>query len=182
MTWNREKLFSKIAGSFAVAGINILSANIFTRKDDVVVDTFRVCTDRLEPVSHRIDRELFEKTLTEALGATEDHLTERLAGLGPTMWQKAIGEAEFPASLRMDMESEPGRTLVHVQAPDRVGLLHALTRAISEEGIQIEGARITTEKGAAIDTFSIVGQEGRPITDPAELDRLLARLKGVVSR
>ena len=98
------------------------------------------------------------------------------------MWQKAIGEAEFPASLRMDMESEPGRTLVHVQAPDRVGLLHALTRAISEEGIQIEGARITTEKGAAIDTFSIVGQEGGPVTDPAELDRLLARLKGVVSR
>ena len=182
VTWNREKLFSKIAGSFAVAGINILSANIFTRNDDVVVDTFRVCTDRLEPVSHRIDRELFEKTLTEALGATEDHLAERLAGLGPTMWQKAIGEAEFPASLRMDMESEPGRTLVHVQAPDRVGLLHALTRAISEEGIQIEGARITTEKGAAIDTFSIVGQEGGPVTDPAELDRLLARLKGVVSR
>ena len=182
VTWNREKLFSKIAGSFAVAGINILSANIFTRSDDVVVDTFRVCTDRLEPVNHRVDRELFEKTLTEALGATEDHLAERLAGQGPTMWQKAIGEAEFPASLRMDTESEPGRTLVHVQAPDRVGLLHALTRAISEEGFQIEGARITTEKGAAIDTFSIVTQEGQPVTDPAGLDRLLTRLKGVVSR
>jgi len=182
VTWNREKLFSKIAGSFAVAGINILSANIFTRSDDVVVDTFRVCTDRLEPVNHRVDRELFEKTLTEALGATEDHLAERLAGQGPTMWQKAIGEAEFPASLRMDTESEPGRTLVHVQAPDRVGLLHALTRAISEEGFQIEGARITTEKGAAIDTFSIVTQEGQSVTDPAGLDRLLTRLKGVVSR
>ena len=182
VTWNREKLFSKIAGSFAVAGINILSANIFTRSDDVVVDTFRVCTDRLEPVSHRIDRELFEKTLTEALGATEDHLAERLAGQGPTMWQKAIGEAEFPASLRMDTESEPGRTLVHVQAPDRVGLLHALTRAMSEEGFQIEGARITTEKGAAIDTFSILDSEGRPVTALANLDRLLARLKGVVSR
>lgn len=182
VTWNREKLFSKIAGSFAVAGINILSANIFTRSDDVVVDTFRVCTERLEPVSHRIDRELFEKTLTEALGVTEDHLAERLAGQGPTMWQKAIGEAEFPASLRLDMESEPGRTLLHVQAPDRVGLLHALTRAISEEGYQIEGARITTEKGAALDTFSIVGQEGGAVTDPAGLDRLLGRLKEVVSR
>jgi [protein-PII] uridylyltransferase len=182
VTWNREKLFSKIAGSFAVAGINILSANIFTRTDDVVVDTFRVCTERLEPVSHRVDRELFEKTLTEALGATEDHLAERLAGQGPTLWQKAIGEAEFPASLRIDTESEPGRTLVHVQAPDRVGLLHALTRGISEEGFQIDGARITTEKGAAIDTFSVVGQEGQSSTEPEGLDRLLTRLKGVVSR
>ena len=182
VTWNREKLFSKIAGSFAVAGINILSANIFTRNDDVVVDTFRVCTDRLEPVSHRVDREMFEKTLTEALGATEDQLEERLAGQGPTLWQKAIGEAEFPSSLRIDTESEPGKTLVHVQAPDRVGLLHALTRAISEEGFQIQGARITTEKGAAIDTFSITGLGGWPATDPAGLDRLLNRLKGVVSR
>ena len=182
VTWNRERLFSKIAGSFAVAGINILSANIFTRSDDVVVDTFRVCTDRLESVSHRIDRELFEKTLTEALGGTEDRLAERLAGQGPTMWQKAIGEGEFPASLRIDTESEPGRTLVHVQAPDRVGLLHALTRAISEEGFQIEGARITTEKGAAIDTFSLLGHEGQPVADSAGLDRLLDRLKGVVSR
>ena len=108
-------------------------------------------------------------------------MAERLAGQGPTLWQKAIGEGEFPATLRIDTESEPGKTLVHVQAPDRVGLLHALTRAISEEGLQIEGARITTEKGAAIDTFSILGQ-GEPLTDSAALDRLLNRLKGVVSR
>ena len=65
VTWNRERLFSKIAGSFALAGLNILSANIFTRRDDVVVDTFRVCNERMEAVSHPVDREIFEKSLTK---------------------------------------------------------------------------------------------------------------------
>ena len=182
VTWNREKLFSKIAGSFAVAGLNILSAHIFTRQDDVVIDTFRVCSDRMEPVSHPVDRNTFEKTLTESLEKTEDDLAVRLAGHGPTLWQKALGEAEFPTSLRWDLESEPGRTLLHVEAPDRVGLLHALTRAISDEGMHISGARITTEKGAALDTFILVDEKGHPITDPSWHARLLARLKQVVSR
>ena len=182
VTWNREKLFSKIAGSFAVAGLNILSANIFTRDDDVVLDTFRVCNERMEPVSHRVDRENFEKTLTDALGETEDHLTERLAESGPTLWEKALGEAEFPASLRVDQESEPGKTLVHVESPDRVGLLHALTQAISEEDLQISAARITTEKGAALDTFTLEDREGNPVINADRLARLLLRLKRVVSR
>ena len=182
VTWNRERLFSKIAGSFAVAGCNILSADVFTRSDDVVLDTFRVCSERLEPVSHRVDRETFEKNLAESLQSTADPLGEKLSGQGPTMWQKAIGEAEFPASLRIDTESEPGRTLLHVQAPDRVGLLHALTGAIADEGMQIGVARITTEKGAALDTFSLLTREGQVVTDPEAQQRLLQKAKEVVSR
>ena len=182
VTWNRERLFSKIAGSFAVAGLNILSANIFTRRDDVVVDTFQVCNERMEPVTHPIDRSTFEKTLTEALGETEDHLNERIAEVGPTLWQRSLGEAEFPASLRVDQTSESGRTLIHVEAPDRVGLLHALTRAIADEGMQISGARITTEKGAALDTFLIEENSGEAVRGEDRLARLIQRLKGVVSR
>jgi [protein-PII] uridylyltransferase len=181
VTWNRERLFSKIAGSFAVAGLNILSASIFTRTDDVVVDTFRVCNDRMEVVTHPVDRAAFEKTLTEALGNTEDRLMERIAEVGPTLWQKSVGEAEFPASLRVDRASEPGRTLLHVEAPDRVGLLHSLTRVIADQGMQISGARITTEKGAALDTFVIEDRIGEAVTAEDRLVRLVESLKKVVS-
>jgi [protein-PII] uridylyltransferase len=181
VTWNRDRLFSKIAGSFAVAGLNILSASIFTRTDDVVVDTFRICNDRMEVVTHPVDRAAFEKTLTEALGDTEDRLLERIAEVGPTLWQKSVGEAEFPASLRVDKGSEPGRTLLHVEAPDRVGLLHSLTRVIANEGMQISGARITTEKGAALDTFVIEDRTGEAVTAEDQLGRLVQSLKKVVS-
>jgi len=69
-----------------------------------------------------------------------------------------------------------------VQAPDRVGLLHGLTGAISDEGMQIGLARITTEKGAALDTFSLVDREGQAVTDPGWQERLLQRLKDVIRR
>jgi len=63
-----------------------------------------------------------------------------------------------------------------------MGLLHGLTGAIADEGIQIGVARITTEKGAAMDTFSLVTREGQAVTDPEGQQRLLQRLKAVVSR
>jgi [protein-PII] uridylyltransferase len=63
-----------------------------------------------------------------------------------------------------------------------VGLLHALTQAISEEDLQISAARITTEKGAALDTFTLEDREGNPVIGADHLARLLLRLKRVVTR
>src|SRR3954466_9032600 len=57
-TWERKRLLAKIAGSFSVVPLNILSADIFPRGDNVVLSVFRVCDTNARPVSDPRDFEL----------------------------------------------------------------------------------------------------------------------------
>src|SRR5947208_2452110 len=50
-TWERERLLAKVAGSFSVVPLNILSADIFPRDDNAVLGVFRVCDTKSRPVS-----------------------------------------------------------------------------------------------------------------------------------
>src|SRR5262249_33086076 len=50
-TWDRQDLLAKIAGSFSVVPLNILSADIFPREDHTILALFRVCDMRERAVS-----------------------------------------------------------------------------------------------------------------------------------
>src|SRR5262249_6738164 len=74
-TWDRAGLFSKITGSFSAAGINILSAQVFTRGDDIALDTFYVTDAATGNLVTREARDTFEKLLVNVLtGDTVDFL------------------------------------------------------------------------------------------------------------
>jgi len=51
----------------------------------------------------------------------------------------------------------PGRSIVKVTAPDGLGLLESVARWLSDHGVSIEAARITTRAGTAVDTFLVRG-------------------------
>jgi [protein-PII] uridylyltransferase len=69
----------------------------------------------------------------------------------------------------VDNSSHPTYTLVDVQTPDRLGLLHGLLQALSDEGFEIALSRINTEKGAALDTFYITDEVGQKVRDSERL-------------
>src|SRR5256886_7488774 len=62
-TWDRERLLAKIAGSFSVVPLNILSADVFPRGDNAALGVFRVCDTKAQPVSNPLDFKLVEQTL-----------------------------------------------------------------------------------------------------------------------
>src|SRR4029450_4125122 len=61
-TWDREQLLAKIAGSFSVVPINILSADLFPRADNPIPAVFRVCDTKGNAITDRRDFELVEQT------------------------------------------------------------------------------------------------------------------------
>src|SRR5881409_664818 len=66
-TWERERLLAKVAGSFSVVPLNILSADVFPRGDNTLFGVFRVCDTKAQPVSNVRDFALVEQTLRRAL-------------------------------------------------------------------------------------------------------------------
>jgi [protein-PII] uridylyltransferase len=155
-TWEREQLLAKIAGSFSVVPINILSADIFPRGDNAVLGVFRVCDTKAHAVTNSRDLERVEQTLRRAL---EDENFEFLPLIEKVKRQThrrlALG-IEFPTRLAIDNKTHPVYTLIEIQAPDRIGLLYDILSCLDREDVLIALSRVNTEAGAALDTFYVV--------------------------
>ena len=65
--------------------------------------------------------------------------------------------------MRRRDDAHPVYTLVDIVTPDRLGLLYSLLRGFGSLEIQISLSRITTEKGAAIDSFYVTDTEGHKL-------------------
>ncbi|HTI73061.1 MAG TPA: [protein-PII] uridylyltransferase [Candidatus Limnocylindria bacterium] len=178
-TWDRAGLFSKLTGALTAAGLNILSAQIFTRSDGIVLDSFQVVDARTgEPPEPGV-RERFEKWVLDVLAKGVD----LRAAISRTAQVKALyqapGEERLPVQVRVEPEVHSGRTLIEIITEDRVGLLYALSQALADLELNLVLAKIVTEKGAAIDTFYVTEVEGEIVIDPQRCEAIAQRLRAV---
>jgi len=177
-TWDREQLLAKIAGSFSVVPINILSADIFSRGDNVVLDIFRVCDTRARAVTDKADLELVEKTLHAALESVDFDFGQLMEKARSQSRHHLVQEVEFPTRIAMDNRAHPAYTLIQIQTPDRLGLLYDLLACLDREGVSIALSRISTQNGAAIDTFYVADCSTRSkITDSQRIATLQRHLQ-----
>jgi [protein-PII] uridylyltransferase len=179
-TWERERLLAKVAGSFSVVPLNILSADVFPRGDNVVLSIFRVCDTKARPITHRRDFELVEQTLRRAL---EDESFEFLPLIEKAKRQsrRLAPGIEFPMRIAIDNKTHPTYTLIEIQAPDRIGLLYDVLSCLDRENILIPLSRINTQGGAAIDTLYVVdGSTHAKITDSNRIQMIQQHLKSTI--
>ena len=179
-TWERERLLAKVAGSFSVVPLNILSADVFPRGDNVVLSIFRVCDTKARPVTHRRDFELVEQTLRRAL---EDESFDFLPLIEKAKRQsrRLAPGIEFPTRIAIDNKTHPTYTLIEIQAPDRIGLLYDVLSCLDRENILIPLSRINTQAGAAIDTLYVVdGSTHAKITDSNRIQMIQQHLRSTI--
>jgi len=155
-TWDRPRLFSRIAGALAAARLNILGARIFSRPDGPVFDTLFVNDPETGKPPGREVRERFEELLARSLRGEEvdfESLTKRKKS-GAPIYRPAAFEA-IPTMIQFDNDLVRGQTVIEIQAEDHLGLLYAITRTLGDLRLEVEFARISTEKGVAVDTFHV---------------------------
>lgn len=179
-TFDRAGLFSKVAGSFTAAGLNILSAHIFTRADGVILDTFHVNDAATGALASPASREKFESALVRSLLGHVDFrpLIARQKVNAP-LYQSFEGE-RLPTEVRFDNDGSDTRTVLDIQAEDRVGLLFVILQVLSELGLDISLAKINTEKGAAVDSFYLTEDDGRKITSVERQHAIEGKLRAAI--
>jgi [protein-PII] uridylyltransferase len=175
-TWDRAALMAKIAGSFATATINILSADAYTRVDNLMLGIFRVCDTSFRPVSDERDLQQVESVLQASLEKIDfDFIPLLEKARKRTAFHLPIG-MELPTKLTISNEIHPNYTVIDLQTADRLGLLYDVLFCLSRAKVNIALSRVATEKGAAFDSFYVTDMEARKITDETTIRHLQSSL------
>ena len=174
-------IFSKIAGVMAGSGLQILDAQILTRADGIIVDTFQV-TDpdyQGEPPAER--RRTVSERIASVLKGWEhvDDVLRRGARLKMT---RPLPKAREATEVRIDNETSDGFTIIDVFADDRQGLLYVITNAIFQLGLSIHVARISTRLDQVADVFYVTDQRGMKLQDHARIESVRAGIEKAVEK
>lgn len=179
---------SILAGLFAAAGLDIISADIFTvRRARRLEDIPRKGVRRVTPSAPtRLLLDIFHIRASGAVsgdiwGAFDRDLRQLVGMVGAGHWEQArdaiidrvspvfIAAANQEATLLpVDIEigTQPGAmdTRLTVRSGDTPGFLFAFTNALAGFTINITRARIRTEGKTADDTFWVTDVHGNPVT------------------
>jgi [protein-PII] uridylyltransferase len=97
------------------------------------------------------------------------------------VYQAYVGE-RIATRVGFDNDSSDTRTVIEIETEDRIGLLHAMSKRLSELDLDISAAKISTERGAAIDSFYVRERDGTKIVSPERQKAIDEKLLHVIAK
>jgi len=177
VTPDRPFLFSKIAGTLAAWGMNIVKAAAFSNAAGVVVDTF-FFTDRFRTLELNLPEwERFKSSIHDVLTGKAD--LERMLRDRLRSEKKTVPKVKVETRIEIDDECSAQSTLVEVITQDQPGLLYRISSLLARENCNIEIAVIDTESQTAIDAFYLTSGGAKLSAEHQE--RLRAQLLAELS-
>ncbi|MFH0871770.1 MAG: [protein-PII] uridylyltransferase [bacterium] len=181
-TFSQPGQFANIVGVLSAHGINILSAQIYTRSDGIVIDTFQV--NNLQGMAVR-NESLWQRVENELKGVLEGRLqVEDLIAAGGKRYGDRFGKKALalPPRVEFDNYISDAYTVIDVRTKDRLGLLYLISRTISSLGLDIASAKIATEVDQAMDVFYVTETQGGKVKDEGRLEKIKGTLEEVLSQ
>jgi [protein-PII] uridylyltransferase len=168
-------LLSLVFGACAMAGANIVDAQIFTTSDGRAIDTISI--------SRAFDEDADEWRRAERVAQTIEQLLEgrrRIADIERRDPKRARAKTfDVASEVVVDNSLSNRHTVVEVSGLDRQGLLFDLTSRISAMNLNIVSAHIATFGERAVDVFYVTDLTGAKVTSAARQNAIKRRLLGV---
>jgi [protein-PII] uridylyltransferase len=174
--------FSRIAGVVSLHGLDVVTARAHSDEPQLGrlsmgASEFRVHVPRTgiewEPIRRDLDRALRGEL------AIESRLAERARTYRRRRPMQAV-EPGPPAVVFHD-DASSDATVLEVRCRTRIGLLHRITKALAEVGLDIRHATVQTVGIEVVDTFYVRNWSGELIHDPfhrAEIERAILHAIG----
>ena len=171
-------LFSRIAGVFTLNGINILDAQVFTWRNNVALDIFKV----QPPPDPIFESDKWEKTrrhLNQALAGDLD-LPGRLQSRMKSYRPPRPAAMDRPQRIQVDNQTSSFFTIVEVFTEDFPGLLFSITDALFRCQLDVWVAKIATNVDQVVDVFYVRDFDGQKVDDPDQVARIKATIQAVL--
>jgi [protein-PII] uridylyltransferase len=168
---DRRGLLASIAGALSLAGLSILTAQVFTSDDDIAVDVFEV-EGAFEPNVDEARWREFRASLRKAIEgriSLEHRVAEKRRYYPP--------KADVPVEVSAHNDASDFFTVIEVGAPDRLGLLFDITRTFAELDLDVHIAKVATYGGRVVDAFYVRDALGRKLEDPSQLGEIEEALR-----
>jgi [protein-PII] uridylyltransferase len=175
-TWNRHGLLAKAAAAFSAVRLNIVSAQVFTRADNIVLDEFFVTNGDGRTTVNEVRMQEMTFLLEGALSEPP-----RFASVWACSRHKLLAtRSAVVPRVTFDNDSSEESTVVQVVAADRLGLLYDILQALADAGLNIKQAHIETDNDLARDTIHVTDARGEKL-DPNAFDLLRHKLQTALS-
>lgn len=153
-TRDHAGLFGEIAGSFAAQLIDVERAALFTRPDGMALDCFTVVNASQRRPLTKNQFKAVEKTVASVL-FEDKSVDELLKKSRRRIFALMQSPAPVHTRVSFDNKSSTEFTVIDIESADRTGLLYDITRAMTDNGLNIDSARIVTDARRARDAFYI---------------------------
>ena len=171
-------LFSRIAGVFTLNGINILDAQVFTWRNNVALDIFKVQPPP-DPIFESDKWDRAHRHLCQTLEGTLElpaRLQPRMQGYRPPR----PAAMDRPQRIEIDNRTSSFFTIVEVFAEDFPGLLFSITDALYRCQLDVWVAKIATNVDQVVDVFYVRDFDGQKVDDPDQVAHIRTTIQAVL--
>jgi [protein-PII] uridylyltransferase len=177
---DRPGLLASLAGALTGSGLDILSVDIFTRDDGIVLDWFKVSEAMGSVAVQPVAAERFSAIDADIAAALEGRLNLATAvERQRTRQVRRKRKRATPPVVLFEKSDDPyGGTVVEVRADDEPGLVYRIAATLAQLGMDIALAKIATEKNQALDVFYVTNPAGEALSpgEQAAVERSLIEM------